>query len=91
MKQTVVDTPPKRIAAVHFGVLSPQEIVKQAEIEVSTRELFDLEKGRIPKEHGALDRRMVIDTDVLLFWSSFSSDFLQGYFEQRNRVLDVPW
>ncbi|KAK7206823.1 putative DNA-directed RNA polymerase III subunit [Myxozyma melibiosi] len=63
MKQTVVDTPPKRISAVHFGVLSPQEIVKQAEIEVSTRELFDLEKGRIPKEHGALDRRMGISSN----------------------------
>ncbi|KAK9462027.1 uncharacterized protein V1516DRAFT_685057 [Lipomyces oligophaga] len=60
MKQVVTDTPTKRIAAVQFGVLSPQEIVKQAEMDVSTRELFDLEKGRIPKEHGALDRRMGI-------------------------------
>ncbi|KAK9450860.1 uncharacterized protein V1518DRAFT_158462 [Limtongia smithiae] len=60
MKATAVDEPPKRISAVRFGVLSPQEIVKQAEIEVSTRELFDLEHGRAPKQHGALDRRMGI-------------------------------
>lgn len=59
MKEIVVDTPPKSIVAVNFGVLSPQEIVQQAEVEVSTRELFDLEKGRIPREHGALDRKMV--------------------------------
>ncbi|KAK9479984.1 hypothetical protein V1514DRAFT_350894 [Lipomyces japonicus] len=60
MKESLVDNPPKRIMAVSFGVLSPQEIVQQAEIEVSTRELFDLERGRAPKEHGALDRRMGI-------------------------------
>ncbi|KAK9494529.1 hypothetical protein V1508DRAFT_437908 [Lipomyces doorenjongii] len=63
MKETVVDTPPKRITAVHFGVLSPKDIVHQAEIEVYTRELFDLEQGRLPKDHGALDRRMGISNN----------------------------
>jgi len=39
---------------------SPQEIVKQGVIEVSTRELFDLEGGgRKAKKNGALDGRMV--------------------------------
>ncbi|KAK9456872.1 hypothetical protein V1511DRAFT_509555 [Dipodascopsis uninucleata] len=64
MKEVVVDTPPKRIVAVSFGVLSPQEIVRQAEIEVSTRELFDLDRGRVPKEHGALDRRMGVSNNM---------------------------
>lgn len=42
------------------GGRSPQEIVKQSVIEVSTRELFDLEGGgRKPKRNGALDGRMV--------------------------------
>ncbi|KAK9464793.1 hypothetical protein V1512DRAFT_278045 [Lipomyces arxii] len=63
MKESVLDMPPKRITAVHFGVLSPQEIVKQAEIEVYTRELFDLEKGRTPKDYGALDKRMGISNN----------------------------
>ncbi|KAK9241435.1 hypothetical protein V1525DRAFT_393139 [Lipomyces kononenkoae] len=63
MKETVVDTPPKRITAVHFGVLSPNNIVQQAEIEVYTRELFDLDQGRLPKDHGALDRRMGISNN----------------------------
>lgn len=39
---------------------SPQDIVKQGVIEVSTRELFDLEGGgRKPKKNGALDGRLV--------------------------------
>ena len=42
------------------GCRSPQEIVKQGVIEVSTRELFDLEGGgRKAKKNGALDGRMV--------------------------------
>ena len=43
---------------------SPQEIVKQSVIEVSTRELFDLEGGgRKPKRNGALDGRMVVNPE----------------------------
>lgn len=43
---------------------SPQEIVKQSVIEVSTRELFDLEGGgRKPKRNGALDARMVANPE----------------------------
>ncbi|KAF8433614.1 hypothetical protein BGX38DRAFT_1275957 [Terfezia claveryi] len=58
-KEQVVHNAPKRIKEMRFGILSPQEIVKQGVIEVSTRELFDLEGGgRKAKKNGALDGRM---------------------------------
>jgi DNA-directed RNA polymerase III subunit RPC1 len=59
MKETVNDDHPRYIRAIEFGILSPQEIVKQAEVQIATRDLYDLEQGRIPKKHGAIDRRMV--------------------------------
>lgn len=59
MKETLTDVPPRYIRAIEFGILSPQEIVKQAEVQISTRDLYDLEKGRVPKKHGAIDRKMV--------------------------------
>ncbi|RPA98904.1 beta and beta-prime subunits of DNA dependent RNA-polymerase [Choiromyces venosus 120613-1] len=59
MKEQVVDNLPKRIKEVKFGIMSPQDVVKQGVIEVATRELFDLEGGgRKPKQNGALDPRM---------------------------------
>lgn len=54
-----MDDPPRLIRGIDFGVLSPQEILKQSEVQVATRNLYDLEKGRTPKEFGAIDRRMV--------------------------------
>lgn len=59
MKEIVNDEHPRYIKEIEFGVLSPQEIIKQAEVQITTRDLYDLEKGRIPKKHGAIDRRMV--------------------------------
>jgi DNA-directed RNA polymerase III subunit RPC1 len=59
MKECLVDEPPKYIKGIEFGVLSSQEIIKQAEVEIATRDLYDLEKGRQPKENGAIDQRMV--------------------------------
>ncbi|PWW74921.1 beta and beta-prime subunits of DNA dependent RNA-polymerase, partial [Tuber magnatum] len=59
MKEQVVDNLPKRIKEVKFGIMSPQDVVKQGVIEVAKRELFDLEGGgRKPKQNGALDPRM---------------------------------
>ncbi|CDK28947.1 unnamed protein product [Kuraishia capsulata CBS 1993] len=58
MKETVVDISPKCISGIEFGVLSAAEIVAQSEVEVSTRNLFDLENGRKPVKDGALDTRM---------------------------------
>ncbi|KAI5795121.1 hypothetical protein EDC01DRAFT_654154 [Geopyxis carbonaria] len=58
MKSQVIDNLPKRIKNVQFGIMSPQDVVKQGVIEVATRELFDLDGGRTPKKNGALDARM---------------------------------
>jgi DNA-directed RNA polymerase III subunit RPC1 len=59
MKEILVGDPPRFIRGIDFGVLSPQEIIKQSEVQISTRDIYDLEKGRAPKEFGAIDRRMV--------------------------------
>lgn len=63
MKETVVDIAPKCIKGIEFGALSEKDILAQSEVEVSTRDLFDLEKGRTPKTHGALDTRMGISSN----------------------------
>lgn len=59
MKESVVDDPPRKIAGLEFGALSPADILKQSEVEVSSRVLYDITKGRIPMEHGPLDTRLV--------------------------------
>ncbi|BFZ57438.1 DNA-directed RNA polymerase III subunit C1 (rpo31) [Savitreella phatthalungensis] len=58
-KQMVIDHVPKRIKALKFGIMSPQELVRQGVTEVTTRELYELGgPERKPVAHGALDRRM---------------------------------
>lgn len=43
---------------IKFGVLTPQEIVELAEIEVCNRELYNV-ATRAPVKFGCLDRRLV--------------------------------
>lgn len=52
MKEVVVDVAPKCIKGIEFGALSAKDIIAQSEVEVHTRDLYDLEKGRIPKDGG---------------------------------------
>lgn len=66
MKESVIDDPPRRIAGLEFGALSPADILKQSEVEVSSRVLYDITKGRIPMEHGPLDTKLVCTFTVLL-------------------------
>lgn len=58
MKEVVVDVAPKCIKGLEFSALSAKDIVAQSEVEVTTRDLYDLEKGRSVCENGALDTRM---------------------------------
>ncbi|KAG7819973.1 hypothetical protein KL909_004722 [Ogataea angusta] len=62
MKETVVDFTPKCISGIEFGALSAAEIVAQSEVEVATRNLFDLDHGRAPVANGALDTKMGISS-----------------------------
>lgn len=64
MKEVVVDTAPKAIQGLDFAALSATDIVAQSEVEVQTRDLYDLEKGRITKTGGALDARMGISSNA---------------------------
>ncbi|WEW60224.1 DNA-directed RNA polymerase III subunit C1 (rpo31) [Emydomyces testavorans] len=59
-KAQVVDRVPKVIKEIKFGVLSSQDIVSQALVEVSDRKLFDLDNDRAVARHGPLDGRMGI-------------------------------
>lgn len=58
MKEVVVDVAPKCIKGLEFTALSASDIVAQSEVEVTTRDLYDLEKGRAVREGGALDTKM---------------------------------
>ncbi|KAJ3348238.1 hypothetical protein HDU83_001425 [Entophlyctis luteolus] len=58
-KEAVVDSLPKRVKQLEFGVFSPQEMKKLSVIELYERNLYDLKKpGRPPVRFGVLDRRM---------------------------------
>ncbi|EJS41719.1 rpo31p [Saccharomyces arboricola H-6] len=65
MKEVVVSETPKRIKGLEFSALSAADIVAQSEVEVSTRDLFDLEKDRAPKANGALDPKMGVSSSSL--------------------------
>lgn len=62
-KEVVLDIAPKCIDGLDFSALSAKDIVAQSEVEIQTRDLYDLEKGRVPKEGGALDTRMGISSN----------------------------
>jgi DNA-directed RNA polymerase III subunit RPC1 len=61
-KEIVVDTAPKRIKYLQFGILSPQEIVAISEFEATQRDLYKLGGAggaRVPATNGVLDARLV--------------------------------
>ncbi|KAL8925127.1 MAG: hypothetical protein Q9208_003632 [Pyrenodesmia sp. 3 TL-2023] len=62
VKEQVVDTVPKRIKELRFGLPSSQDIVNQSVLEVCHRDFFDLERDRAPQAHGPLDPRMGISS-----------------------------
>ena len=52
----------EKIKGLSFSALSASDIVAQSEVEISTRDLFDLDNGRSVKEGGALDARMGVSS-----------------------------
>lgn len=62
-KEVVLDIAPKCIDGLEFSALSAKDIIAQSEVEILTRDLYDLEKGRAPKEGGALDTKMGISSN----------------------------
>ncbi|KAI4168021.1 MAG: hypothetical protein LQ343_006728 [Gyalolechia ehrenbergii] len=62
VKEQVVDTLPKRIKELKFGLPSSQDIVNQSVLEVCDREFFDLSQDRAPRVNGPLDPRMGISS-----------------------------
>jgi DNA-directed RNA polymerase III subunit RPC1 len=61
VKAQVVDRVPKQIKEMQFGILSNQQIVKQAVLEVSNRNVYDLGSTgntRTVTANGPMDRRM---------------------------------
>lgn len=65
MKEVVTSEIPKRISGLEFSALSASDIVAQSEVAITTRDLYDLENGRVPKNDGALDRRMGVSQNTL--------------------------
>lgn len=65
MKEVVSSEAPKKISGLEFSALSAADIVAQSEVEISTRDLFDLENGRAPKTGGALDPRMGVSSSSM--------------------------
>ncbi|KAF2020283.1 beta and beta-prime subunits of DNA dependent RNA-polymerase [Aaosphaeria arxii CBS 175.79] len=65
-KQQVVDKVPARIRQIQFGIFSNQDIVNQAVLEVSDRNVYDLtnanEAVRTHTAHGPMDAHMGISS-----------------------------
>lgn len=57
------DLAPKRISHIQFGILSPEEMQRVAEFQVSSRELFTM-PSRKPAHGGCLDPRLGISDKV---------------------------
>jgi DNA-directed RNA polymerase III subunit RPC1 len=54
----VVDNPPVRVGALDFGVMPEEEIQQQAQIQISDRNIYNLDSHRTPTAHGPLDLRL---------------------------------
>ncbi|EER37860.1 DNA-directed RNA polymerase III largest subunit [Histoplasma capsulatum H143] len=80
-KAQVVDRVPKVIKEIKFGVLSTQDIVSQAVVEVSDRKLFDLDNDRAVAPHGPLDGRMGISS------KSGTCDTCGGALQECSHIL----
>jgi DNA-directed RNA polymerase III subunit RPC1 len=69
-KQQVVDSIPARIKHIQFGIYSNQDIVNQAVVEVSDRNVYDPvlnpDNSRRITEHGPLDKHMGISAKGIL-------------------------
>ncbi|KAJ4350395.1 DNA-directed RNA polymerase III subunit C1 (rpo31) [Didymosphaeria variabile] len=67
-KEQVVDKIPARIKHIQFGIYSNPDVVNQAVLEVSDRNVYDLtttnENARVLTENGPMDTRMGISTKV---------------------------
>ena len=57
------DTSPKKIAALQFGLLSPQDMQRLAEFQVTSRELFTM-PSRKPAPNGCLDPRLGVSDKI---------------------------
>ncbi|KAI9818667.1 MAG: hypothetical protein M1826_001348 [Phylliscum demangeonii] len=57
-KEQLLDRVPKRIKEIQFGILSSQDVVNQAVVEISNRTLFDLDNDRAPMPNGPLDGKL---------------------------------
>ncbi|TKA74890.1 hypothetical protein B0A49_06081, partial [Cryomyces minteri] len=65
IKEQVLDWVPKRIKELQFGILSNQDIVKQAVVEISDRNVYDLGSHgpvRALTKNGPMDGRMGTST-----------------------------
>ncbi|KAJ3055717.1 hypothetical protein HK097_009602 [Rhizophlyctis rosea] len=61
MKKPVIDSAPKRVTQIDFGVFSAQDAKKLSVVELHDTKLYDPDKpGRPTAEFGALDRRLGI-------------------------------
>ncbi|CAG8479721.1 17381_t:CDS:10 [Racocetra fulgida] len=58
MKEQVLETAPRKIKHIQFSVLSPQEIVKNSQLVITHRDLFN--ENRAPMENGGTS-----DHDIL--------------------------
>ena len=58
------DSAPKKISQLQFGLLSPEEIQRLAEFQVTSRELFT-QPSRSPAPGGCLDPRLGVSDKVM--------------------------
>ncbi|TLS27324.1 hypothetical protein PpBr36_05316 [Pyricularia pennisetigena] len=58
VKEQFVDKVPKRFKEIKFGIQSNQDIVNQGVLEISEKQLYDVENNRTPSRHGPLDHRL---------------------------------
>ncbi|KAJ1911898.1 DNA-directed RNA polymerase III subunit C1 (rpo31), partial [Tieghemiomyces parasiticus] len=89
MKEQVTDNVSKKIKHIHFSVLSPDEMRRVSELEVTQRDLYDI-PSRKPIKHGVLDRRMgVSDKEALCDTCGLPMANCIGHFGHINLCLPI--
>ena len=56
--EQVVDDPVMRVGGLKFGIFSEQEVKRQAQIQISDKNLYDATGQKVPQNNGPLDYRL---------------------------------
>ncbi|KAI8871779.1 beta and beta-prime subunits of DNA dependent RNA-polymerase [Ramicandelaber brevisporus] len=90
MKEQARTNAPKVLKQIQFSVMSPQQMERLSEVEITKRELYQIGGGANPVPHGAVDRRLgVSDKFNVCETCGLKMVDCMGHYGHINLVLPV--